>query len=1111
MFLSLFNLHAQQFISISNGNKLYEININDENSNVVKFNLNGFYSLSKGNSSSQSIIRVPELTGMDRLNFPDLPKVSFSLIVPVSGISSLKVIDEVYIDYPGYDIADFDKVGCRDFFNDRAETIYNKGIENKFLPTERASFQPLYHLDVICGQTIWLYPFAYNRSTKTLRVYSSITLHVNYQSVEKHLNVKNLNLSQEKNNIYSKQFLNYPAFQPSVTGNNQLLILANSSWIPLLEPLAAWKNQSGIETIIADISSISSDATAIKNYIYSYYSQHPLTHVLLAGDQNVIATPLSVATGGPSDPSYGYLDGNDSYPEVFVGRFPAESDSDLITMVQRVIEYEKNPDTTSNWFSSAIGVASNLGPGDDNEMDWEHLSNIRTELLNYTYDTVAEFYDGSHPLTTDLPGNPSASDVVSAFQSGISLMNYTGHGNNNSFTTSGFSTIEINQLTNFGKLPFIWSAGCTNGNFTSAGLCMGEAFLRARSNGKPTGAIAAFMSAVNQFWNPPMDAQDAMNAILTENDTIYSSRTFGGIVFSGCMQMNDHYGSAGALMTDTWHCFGDPSLAVRTAFPVVPVVSHASLITIGDTVFNISCSTNGANVTLYQSGKVIGKSIVANGSAVMPFLPVMDFDSVLITVSGFNLYPYIIKVPVLPFPGSYVIYKSVFNDDVQGNGDGIVDYGETISCDLTLYNAGLVDASGLHVSVFSPDTNIAVQNISSTIFNLDANDSLQLNLAFQYVVSKSVVDQHQVPITILVTDSMNEAWSSSYQQIINAPFLLSSVLSINDSLSSNPNGVAEAGENADVLIRYINSGHSDADSCYAKLSSVNPAVTLSNDSVLFSLSAQSDTMIAFNAQIVPGTPVNTLIELASHIYKGSYFSDSLYIITAGYEMEDFESGDFSQFNWQSSGSEPWIISAVNPGAGAFSAQSGDIDDNEESVLRIFLNVTRKDSLAFKYKVDCEPVWDGLSVKVDNVTRFEASGFVEWSAKAFLLDTGIHKIDFIYSKDNAASTGLDAALIDDARFPPFSEIVSVEEISQVGHNVIYPNPANDYFFIKSNSRKDIKAVFIYDVNSRCVYRSSNEFKEMQSLKIPIVGLKEGIYFVVMESDSEVLTSKLIVKH
>jgi hypothetical protein len=116
-------------------------------------------------------------------------------------------------------------------------------------------------------------------------------------------------------------------------------------------------------------------------------------------------------------------------------------------------------------------------------------------------------------------------------------------------------------LTNNEAWPFIWSVACVNGDFVN-GTCFAEAWLRASTGGLPAGAAAFLGSTINQYWDPPMCAQDEMNDLLVaaaENET---ACTFGALSVGGFIKMNDVYGIYGEDMTDTWTCFGDPSLIV---------------------------------------------------------------------------------------------------------------------------------------------------------------------------------------------------------------------------------------------------------------------------------------------------------------------------------------------------------------------------------------------------------------------------------------------------------------------------------------------------------------------------------------------------------------------
>jgi len=120
--------------------------------------------------------------------------------------------------------------------------------------------------------------------------------------------------------------------------------------------------------------------------------------------------------------------------------------------VQRVLNYEQA--TSGDHFAKVIGIASQEGPGDDNEIDYEHVRNMTEDLLNYTYTSAGEFYEGSQG-GTDASGDPLAQDVREAVDAGAGLLLYTGHGSSQSFGTSGFSNSTIGTLSNSGMLPLI--------------------------------------------------------------------------------------------------------------------------------------------------------------------------------------------------------------------------------------------------------------------------------------------------------------------------------------------------------------------------------------------------------------------------------------------------------------------------------------------------------------------------------------------------------------------------------------------------------------------------------------------------------------------------------
>ena len=75
-------------------------------------------------------------------------------------------------------------------------------------------------------------------------------------------------------------------------------------------------------------------STAIKNYIVDYYNTNGLTFVLLVGDYAQVTSPMY--SGSASDPSYGFISGNDVYAEVIIGRFSGSTPAHIQTQVQKI-------------------------------------------------------------------------------------------------------------------------------------------------------------------------------------------------------------------------------------------------------------------------------------------------------------------------------------------------------------------------------------------------------------------------------------------------------------------------------------------------------------------------------------------------------------------------------------------------------------------------------------------------------------------------------------------------------------------------------------------------------------------------------------------------------
>jgi hypothetical protein len=970
------------------------------------------------------------------------------------------------------------------------------------------------------GQTVWIYPFQYNPVTKTLRIYDEIVLKISEAENDgpgENILVRSSELKSvepEFNEIYSNLFLNYSTLRyTAVDETGEMLIITDASFMSALQPLIDWKIRKGIKVTMVSVTTAGGTATAIKNYIANFYSTHPLKYVLLIGD--VAQVPTLTAVGGASDPSYSYLVGNDSYPEIFVGRFSAESLADVNTQVQRTIDYERYPQAGNPWYNHGVSIASDQGPGDDNEMDFEHEQVIRAKLLAFTYTSVSELYDGSQG-GVDAPGNPSPNDVLSVLNSGASIVNYTGHGSQVSWGTSGFSNSDIANMTNTQMLPFICSVGCVNGDFSST-TCFGEAFLRAQSSGQPVGAVATFMSSINQYWNEPMRAQDEMVDLLVGTYPVNIKRTFGGLCENGCMNMNDVYGTSGADMTDTWHIFGDPSLNVRTAAPTAITATHAATLMVGSSQLSITSNTDGALACLSMNGQILGTGVVAGGSVTITFPSISSIDTIFVTLTAFNKVPYEGTVQVIPGSAPFVIETSNTIVDITGNNNGAADYSENITLDVTLENVGQLIANSVNAVISTADPNVTITDNSNAFGNISASGSSTVNNAFAYTVANNVADQHTVPFTLTITDNASNTWIASVNHVMNAPVLAIGTISLND-VAGNANGQLDPGETGTFIIENLNSGHSATVAATAVLTSTSPYITINTlNTNVGVINPNATATASFSVTMAPNMSVGSNFTLTITTTAGGYSATQTFTITAGDQIEDFETGIFNRYPWVMAGNLPWTTSTTNSYQGTYNARSGAIGDNQASEMNVTENVLIADNISFYRYVSSEADYDFLKFYIDNTLIDSWSGAVPWGYVSYPVTTGLHTFRWVYEKDAYQAGGSDKARVDNINFPYIGNIILTGDQHASPFNaelVVYPNPADELLNIVYNLDKaGFTSLQVYNSLGQEIKSSSrneNGSAGPHQVTVNTSGLDAGIYFVKLTTVNGNAIQKFMVK-
>lgn len=843
---------------------------------VLTIDLPGFYKTQDYNCTYS--LQLPDGVNQTETGFPDMQHLAVSIQIPGKGTTTLKVLKAEYIEVNDLKIGP--SKGDPQFSTQTGwhnpEPVTLAYENDQFYPLALAKAGDPYILGGFRGQALHIYPLKYHPLSHIVRIYHHIVLELQFND-ETGMNELTASSPITKGGMAeyaAEHFVNGMSNERyvPVTEGSGMLIVTPAAFVPLFDEFVKWKAQCGIQCTIIPAEEAAGTGS-IQKKVKELYFGEGLSYLLLAGD--VTSVPTLTNSNGMGDNMYGFIEGNDHYPEIITGRMPAKDARELMIMLSRSLNYEKGLSGFEK-INNFIGIASELGPGDNGEKDFEHLRIIGQQLQQNCEMVISEYFDGSQG-GSDLPGNPVAADIEQAFNTGMGSAMYLGHGTSNGWFTSGFKSTDVKKLNNTASWPVIWSAGCDNGNFAEAN-CFATHWLKAGTPEAPAGAVAAMMSTGRQSWFPPMAAQDEIAAILSGNKAGVKTRTFGGISMAACMRMNDKYGEGGFRVTDTWNLFGDPSLLMRTASPQKIEAHHAEAIGADAGGFMVDVPVDYALASIVYQGKLLGAANAIDGRAAIPLHGFEQMDEVLLTITAYNHLPYTAVINVVTSPAV-------------------------------------------------------------------ASKPLPLNH------SKKIS-----PYTSLKWETAEGVTPAFYEVFI----------------SNNPAGPWKHGA------------------------------------------------ITFKTEWQPGQPLQYLTnyywKVISHHNSGISHSAIFDFTTIAVPDEDFEQAGFPRNNWINSGDNEWYPDESESFEGRYSLRSGNINHSESSRVGYECITATCDVLSFRVKISSQLNRDKLMLLIDNEIVDTWSGELPWTEAIYQVEPGVHRIEWVYLKDNIGSEGSDAAWLDNIYLP-----------------------------------------------------------------------------------------------
>ena len=364
-----------------------------------------------------------------------------------------------------------------------------------------------------------------------------------------------------KENIINKNFI-FIYESNQILTDTDYIIVTSESFNDAAENLKSIHSDLNVDIIfIDDIVNLYEDLEteyAIREYLITRINSEPdLNYLLILGDENIIPPIYNGST--PSDDFYTSSGNLAANPQLATGRIPVNDNEDansIILKIKLYIENLENPiDADQSWRSNITLVAddeNNPNPNKYPELSHTENSSLLYEsmkqnlILNTLYGIdYIPIQNSDGLLHSDL-----TSDLINHINSGVSLINYIGHGNHQTLADEKILDMDrdINLIdSDYYKLP-IWIVGtCSFGEYDGKDS-MAEALLQ-----KGSGAISVISTVrgigetsninyLTKFFNK-------INEYL-ENSSIIPYR-LGDILKESKNNSSSEY---------LFHLFGDPAL-----------------------------------------------------------------------------------------------------------------------------------------------------------------------------------------------------------------------------------------------------------------------------------------------------------------------------------------------------------------------------------------------------------------------------------------------------------------------------------------------------------------------------------------------------------------------
>jgi hypothetical protein len=930
--------------------------------------------------------------------------------------------------------------------------------------------------------TFTVCPVQYSPSNNDVKCLKQITLQIDTKVTGKSTDLSemlttNSSIRKRINSIVDnpESLKSYAYDKSKIVDEYDLLLITSQTFLPYFDEYITFKTNTGYSVITKTTEDIYSDYTGsdeaekIRNCIIDIYTNYGLSFVLLGGDadanvpaQNIVPCRSFYVDPGysgyedylPSDMYYACLDGNwnsdqdnfwgepgedDLFYEVAVGRLCVDSQTEIENFINKLILYQDAPVISDITKVTFIGEQlDDITYGDDSKDEIEGISSNNGYTTQGVPEniTINRLYESVSMWEME--------DVFAAFNTGgVNILNHLGHSDvnynmkmyNSDLTTTNFQNDGISRGFAIG-----YSQGCYNGsldNRTSGANYLTDDSFAEKITTIATAEVATIANS-RYGWYDPGGTNGASQFL----DRQFFDAIFGeGFTQIGDANSDSKQDNASYMNTDPlvrWcayetNLFGDPSMDIWTDEPVEIAATYLPNISIGISEISFTTDAPFARIGLVQNNILIGRGLAdEDGNCDLQlFDPLITTQNIQVVITAHNRIKHL--GTIIPFSDQpYIAYSTSIFSDSEGNNNNMIEFGENISLSLNLKNFGNQPATNVSVTISSTDEFITITDATENYGDFEPTEEILINNGFAFTVADNVPDNHKINFQI---SSIGESeWISTFYLTAYAPLLKINSYIIDDSVLGNGNNRLDPDETATITFEIANTGHGDCSDVEVIFNSISEnAVIEGSPSEITQIIAGNISQISFDIVVSENVTNGILAPFSLDVTSGSYSAALDLSLKIGLIVEDWETGDFTKFDWTNNGNANWAISTQTPYEGTYCTKSGNVDNYQSSELLLEYDVVSDDNISFYYKVSSESGWDYLEFYIDEVMLGNWSGEVDWSQASYPVTTGNHTFKWEYAKDESLFSGDDCAWVDFIELPVAIEAVTYAITFHVSSN------------------------------------------------------------------------------